>query len=166
VRGLSLSQPWASLMAIGAKSIETRSWGTSYRGLVAIHAAQSFPMDAWELCWAKPFADVLFPAGYTAREKFARGQILAVGNLFSCSVISESYIVPNRDRSFGDFSEGRWAWWFSDIERLAEPVPYKGALGLWDIPVATLTWREITRQCQNPVLCSLLDSDGKVTCSS
>jgi hypothetical protein len=39
MQALSLWQPWASLIAIGAKTIETRSWGTRYRGRIAIHAA-------------------------------------------------------------------------------------------------------------------------------
>jgi hypothetical protein len=40
MRVLSLTQPWATLVAIGAKQIETRSWRTSYTGPLAIHAAQ------------------------------------------------------------------------------------------------------------------------------
>lgn len=38
VRVLTLRQPWASLIALGVKSIETRSWSTQYRGPLAIHA--------------------------------------------------------------------------------------------------------------------------------
>jgi activating signal cointegrator 1 len=37
---LSLWEPWATLMAIGAKRIETRSWSTSYRGWLAIQASK------------------------------------------------------------------------------------------------------------------------------
>lgn len=37
---LSLWQPWASLCAVSAKQIETRSWPTGYRGWLAIHAAK------------------------------------------------------------------------------------------------------------------------------
>ena len=37
---LSLWEPWATLMAIGAKKIETRSWATSYRGWLAIQASK------------------------------------------------------------------------------------------------------------------------------
>lgn len=36
---LSLHQPWASLIALGVKTIETRSWSTQYRGPLAIQAA-------------------------------------------------------------------------------------------------------------------------------
>lgn len=35
---LTLHQPWASLIAVGAKTIETRGWSTDYRGPLAIHA--------------------------------------------------------------------------------------------------------------------------------
>lgn len=40
---LTLHQPWASLVALGVKSIETRSWPTQYRGPLAIHAAAKVP---------------------------------------------------------------------------------------------------------------------------
>lgn len=39
MKALTLRQPWASLVAVGAKRIETRSWLTKYRGPLAIHAA-------------------------------------------------------------------------------------------------------------------------------
>ena len=37
---LSIRQPWASLIASGAKGIENRSWPTRYRGPILIHASQ------------------------------------------------------------------------------------------------------------------------------
>ena len=40
MKALSLWQPWASLVALRVKTIETRSWSTSYRGPLAIHAAK------------------------------------------------------------------------------------------------------------------------------
>lgn len=39
MKAITLWQPWASLVATGAKIIETRSWGTRHRGPIAIHAA-------------------------------------------------------------------------------------------------------------------------------
>lgn len=35
MKALTLTQPWATLVAIQAKRIETRSWGTDYRGWIA-----------------------------------------------------------------------------------------------------------------------------------
>jgi hypothetical protein len=39
MKAISLSQPWASAIALDLKSIETRSWQTKYRGRIAIHAS-------------------------------------------------------------------------------------------------------------------------------
>lgn len=51
MKALTLWQPWASLVALGAKRIETRSWSTTYRGPLAIHAAARKPEvpneDGW-----------------------------------------------------------------------------------------------------------------------
>lgn len=44
MKALTVHQPYASLIAIGAKRIETRSWSTSYRGPLAIHAAALTPV--------------------------------------------------------------------------------------------------------------------------
>ena len=41
LRALTLTQPWASLIAAGAKHWETRSWRTRFRGELAIHAARN-----------------------------------------------------------------------------------------------------------------------------
>lgn len=43
MKTLTLHQPWASLVALGVKTIETRSWSTSYRGPLAIHAGLRKP---------------------------------------------------------------------------------------------------------------------------
>ena len=46
MKAITLHQPWAQLVAIGAKTIETRSWSTNYRGQLAIHAAvKPVPFD-------------------------------------------------------------------------------------------------------------------------
>jgi hypothetical protein len=53
MKALTLYQPWASLVAAGAKTIETRSWSTTYRGRLAIHAgarpvkASDGSLDLW-----------------------------------------------------------------------------------------------------------------------
>jgi eukaryotic-like serine/threonine-protein kinase len=43
---LSLHQPGATLLTLGAKRYETRSWRTEYRGPLLIHASVSFPPAA------------------------------------------------------------------------------------------------------------------------
>lgn len=43
MKAITLHQPWASLVALGVKSIETRSWSTNYRGPLAVHASLRRP---------------------------------------------------------------------------------------------------------------------------
>lgn len=47
MRALTIRQPWASLIATGAKTIETRPWRTDYRGPVLIHAGAHRPATFW-----------------------------------------------------------------------------------------------------------------------
>jgi hypothetical protein len=69
---LTLTQPWATLVAIGAKRIETRSWSTNYRGPLAIHAAKGFPKWAQEICFTEPFATTLRNAGFLHTKPHSR----------------------------------------------------------------------------------------------
>jgi hypothetical protein len=52
VKALTIRQPWASLIALGVKRIETRSWSTQYRGPLAIHAGKAWPVPVAE--WQVP----------------------------------------------------------------------------------------------------------------
>lgn len=56
---ISLWQPWATLIAIGAKRIETRSWETLHRGPIAIHAAKKRSLELDRMCVTSPFAEAL-----------------------------------------------------------------------------------------------------------
>ena len=40
IKAISLWQPWANLIAVGAKKYETRSWKTNYRGALLICASR------------------------------------------------------------------------------------------------------------------------------
>lgn len=49
MKAITIWQPWASLLACGAKEYETRSWATAYRGPIAIHAAAKKPPKQGDL---------------------------------------------------------------------------------------------------------------------
>jgi hypothetical protein len=70
-------------MAIGAKTWETRGWGTEYRGDVAIAATKSFPGECKELSRTEPFRTVLDAAGIysPAHLSDVLGHILCVVDL-------------------------------------------------------------------------------------
>lgn len=135
MRALSLTQPWAILVAIGAKKIETRSWPTRYRGLIAIHAAKGFPVRAQDYCRDEPFLSVLEEAGFTKFSQIPRGEIVAVAELKNVCRTEEIIVsISEQERAFGNYAPGRWAWMLANVRALSEPIPCRGALQLWTLP--------------------------------
>lgn len=128
MKALSLLQPWAILLVRGEKKIETRSWKTSYRGPVAIHASAEFSAYHRGLCNTWPFARVLPKNGYM----LPTGAVLGTAELFDIrptAVVREG--ITDIERELGDYSEGRFAWYFRDFKPLAMAIEAKGSLGLW-----------------------------------
>lgn len=169
LRGLSLHQPWASLVAVGAKRVETRSWSTPYRGLLAIHATKLFPWYGLETLmegYLSESGEVVSSGrdrevGRLMREaigphyrypKFLPlGAIVAVAELIRIvptehfvwtdgpllrefPTPTAQYLAGPRERAFGDFTPGRYGWVLSDVQALTEPIPCRGAQGLWRVP--------------------------------
>lgn len=135
MKALTLTQPWATLVAIGAKHVETRSWRCSYRGPLAIHAAKGFPKDARGTCLLQPFTRILTAAGFDTIDQLPRGQIIAVARLTACRPTSEaSLLVGELEHEFGDYGPDRWGWFLEEVRKLETPMPAIGALGLWTVP--------------------------------
>ena len=61
MKAITIRQPWASLITLGVKTIETRSSPTKYRGPLAIHAGAHRPRDLW----FSSQADVEFPPEFS-----------------------------------------------------------------------------------------------------
>jgi activating signal cointegrator 1 len=128
MKAISLWQPWASLIAIGAKRIETRSWPTSYRGPLAIHAAKHTSKD---LEWFCRHSAVREAIGNIQYRDLPLGAIVAVCRLVDCIETDEANPLGN-ERLFGDYGHGRFAWILDNIEAI-EPVPYRGRQGLFEV---------------------------------
>lgn len=164
MKALTLTQPWATLVAVGAKTIETRSWRTDYRGPLAIHAAKGLgPVGGirglGKICRHDPFSSVLREHGVMNERGFIRagamprGAIVAVAELVS---VWKTHLIPDvltlewgtrdgtwrmtpQERAFGDYTPGRHAWLLAEVRRLPEPIPCKGALSLWEVPAEVET---------------------------
>ncbi len=145
MKALTMTQPWATLVAIGANVIETRDWPTRYRGSFAIHAAKGFSADARALCNKKPFRDALAGAGYPSADALPRGAVVALVNLESLLECGPSTLkeirarakrgeLPLHEADFGDFSDRRYGFVLSDVRRVEPPVPARGMLGFWELP--------------------------------
>lgn len=123
MKAVTVCQPYAHLIALGEKRVENRTWPTRYRGPVLIHAGKS---RAW-LCGDKPSPDMAF------------GALVAVAQLVDC-------IDVRHIRAGGDccdkypwiyghaHTEGPWCWVLADVRPFDLPLPWKGALSLFDVP--------------------------------
>lgn len=151
MKAITLTQPWATLVAIGAKKIETRSWATSYSGPLAIHAAKGLgPIGGKRglrnLCESEPFCSVLLAHGIDWMN-LPLGAVVATCNLVDfvrfqrdsrwftvqrASGVLGSWQLTDQERAFGDYTPGRLGWLLADIRRLSDPIPARGALGLWE----------------------------------
>lgn len=139
MKALSLMQPWATLVALGAKQIETRSWSTNYRGPLAIHASRRLLAENTRFCCKEPFHTALEAGEYRfdAASKhnpfhLPLGVVVAIVHLIDVQPITLSNIPSEPERSFGDYAPGRYAWILREISCLLEPIPARGSLGLWE----------------------------------
>lgn len=149
MKALTLWQPWASFFALGLKTMETRSWGTDYRGPVAIHAATR-RNDEEEAEAVEDIFDYLkdtsVPDFFRLRDairfgrdlqRLPRGVIVAAGELFD--VVPTCAQIAPLEWALGDHGPGRFAWQFCDLRPIDPPIHYRGAQGLWHLPDSVIS---------------------------
>lgn len=130
MKALTISQPFASLIASGEKWIENRSWETRFRGWLAIHAGKG--------------------TQYLTRKElveYPHGCVVAFARLVDCFWFndinrrcqrgsgSENAFLTRRtwnDIKSHKHCEGPWCWILSDIRKLTEPIAVNGAQCLWE----------------------------------
>jgi len=133
MKALSLWQPWATLIALGYKRVETRSWPTQYRGPIAIHAAKRTPGDLEINIMLSLLASGRTP-DLPAIDRLPLGAIVATAELVDCERMTWAFIQsqPELELDVGDWRVGRYAWALTNVVRLPEAIPARGAQGLWD----------------------------------
>lgn len=119
IKALSLTQPWAWIVASGHKDIENRNWRTHYRGWVYIHASlrlNEADYNYVDLFCRKAAPTLVLPK----RAELQRGGIIGAVKIVDCVTSSKS------------------PWWmgpFGFVLRFARPIdftPCKGSLGFFD----------------------------------
>lgn len=152
MKAITLWQPWASLVRAGLKSIETRSWDTKHRGLLAIHAGKKHVAGILAELMEQARMGRDWRDWYAALLKPPLGAVVAVGFLVRTwrTEAIEGPIVDHRNHAFGDFSSGRFAWELINLHGLKDPVQVKGRQGIWQVPVEVEA--RILRQIQPGIL--------------
>lgn len=126
---LTLIQPWAWAICHAGKRIENRDWKPAARVLgqrIAIHAGKK-----------RDDQGLILSQGIAPPRELPLMAVVATALLADVVSVSE-------DRWFA----GPWGWVLADVRVLAEPVPCKGALGLWRLPpeVALAVGLELEKQ--------------------
>jgi hypothetical protein len=160
MKALSIWQPYASLVAVGEKRIETRIWGTKHRGLLAIHAMQKWDADLWRTSRVSPVEEALRRHDlYSGPEEeshgnLAFGAVLCYVDLLDCVTVvrtkmgvrlggprpldgsdrSEVYndLLSENELAFSVFQPGRYAWIMRLVHRFEVPIAAPGARRLWE----------------------------------
>jgi len=128
VRAITLHQPYAGLVALGLKRYETRTWGTSYRGEIAICAAALWTPAVRE--------NALRLSQLANRRELADpplGVVVALAELTECRemLLGAEEDVSGLEVAVGNWKAGNYAWRLENVRDLAEPMPIKGRQGLF-----------------------------------
>lgn len=134
MKAISLLQPWASLVVMGVKTIETRSWGTKYRGPILIHAS-------------KGKAGNIFAEEPAFKKYIKDFKTLPFGAIIGQAIITDVIRIENlhlpdklinkltmEEKAFGDYTEGRYAWLLEEHKKFDTPIPARGTLSIWEYP--------------------------------
>lgn len=132
MKAISLLQPWASLVVMGVKKIETRNWGTKHRGTILIHASQGkagsiFVNEAPFKKYIPDFKNLPFGAiiGEVTITDVIRIEDLEMNDELINRLTME-------EKAFGDYSAGRFAWILEDHKQYDKPIPARGTLSIWE----------------------------------
>lgn len=151
---LSLWQPWAHLIYLRAKLIETRGWQTGYRGRIGIHAAKKWDRSLASICATQPFAKHFRRSWWRdgdgsdldpedALDPFIRlpdmmvfGAVIATADLVGCDqmMADESNWPTGDERAFGIYAPGRFMWRLENMVPMHKPHYCRGRQQLFDVP--------------------------------
>lgn len=138
----SLWQPWATLIEIGAKVLETRGRLTHVRGTIGIHAGMLWTVELRSIASSAVFRAALKAGGYDPASSallrrgraLPMGAIVCVADLVGCEQITAENAPPEPERTFGNYTPGRFMWRLANVRPLTEPLAWKGKQGWFDVP--------------------------------
>ena len=121
---LTIKQPWASLIMLGLKKYEFRSWKTDYRGELLIHAGKGIDKDGMERL--KRYIPENMPT-----EKIL-GKVKLIDCIKTSSEFYDKVQKENKDIYAKSVFNQDYAWQMEVIEVYDNPIKVKGKLRLWN----------------------------------
>lgn len=133
MKALSIIQPWASLIAVGIKDIENRTWRTNFRGEFLIHSSAKHLKEGW---------NALTDGQRKAAERLIQpfGTVNDVKLLPVSAIIGKARLVDCVQNHQSVWAEkGVWNWVLADVQLFDRPIlNIKGKLGFWEFDDALL----------------------------
>jgi len=119
VKALSIKQPWAQLIIIGAKDVENRSRSTSFRGRFAVHVSlkRASYGDLGLDAIPRNLRESVKPAW---ESNASAGRVIGTVELVNCIRDSNSIWA----------TDNYWHWVLRDPRPYSQSRPAKGQLGL------------------------------------
>ncbi|MFD0362721.1 ASCH domain-containing protein [Nocardia sp. GCM10030253] len=124
-RALSVRRPWANLIVAGHKSIENRSWTSSHRGRMLIHAGRAW-VPAGAALAAVQGIDGFGDPGLCAGGYVGVVRLVDVHPAAGCC------------GPWGFQDDGTYHWVLTNPQALPTPIPGSGRLGLYRAPAHVL----------------------------
>jgi len=130
---LSFKQPFAWLITNGYLTVDDRTWGTTYRGPILIHASKGLYDVYYD--YLKANTDIPLPA----KEEFAYGGVVGVADLVLCS---RPDALPERtSRQHRAQFKGVNSRHYGFLFERPRPVPFMpcaGKLGIFEVEIDAL----------------------------
>jgi hypothetical protein len=134
MRVISLWQPFASLIFVGAKTYETRpmKFPVKMKGtFIGLHATAKFTPKSMISPELDRLCIDLFGNGY--RDSLPRSAILGIVRLDACHGTDDLIGgIDTANRLAGDWTPGRYAWELGQVTSLPMAMPAKGNQGWWE----------------------------------
>ncbi|MBG0512912.1 ASCH domain-containing protein [Elizabethkingia meningoseptica] len=141
MKALSIKQPFASLITLGIKPIENRTWRTNFRGRIYVHASMNLPKDHWGLLSPEQYKQAMdsFIDG-KLREELHLGAIIGEVDIVDCVINHPSIWAEKSEGTFigktfyhKEGTKPIWNWVLANPVMYDEPIlNVKGKLSLWD----------------------------------
>lgn len=133
LKALSLKQPFAWLIANGYLLVDDRSWGTSYRGSILIHASKSLYEEYYH--YIKNHTHVPIPD----KDQLEYGGVVGMAKLIFCGKPNELPAGLKKDQiaHFRNVHPGSYGFLFEQAMPLPL-LPCAGKLGIFEINVDQL----------------------------
>lgn len=134
---ISLWQPYASLIAWGLKTIETRSWHPGNRlhagDTLLIHAAKRKPQAYEKRLFKSPLlAGTFAEQGIESLDDLPYGAIVCATRFIE-ALPSEALVgtIGGLERLLGNYQPDRWGWRLELLKVAETPILLKGQQGVF-----------------------------------